>query len=203
MFRSFKLKRSLALLGNDDWQVRKSAAAALGDLGDTKAVELLIDALGDKCSDVLTAAADALAKLSDARAVNPLIMILCDESPDVRSAAATALNKLGEQQWGTMVKGDPDDFERLAACYDIRSAEPFIKAFNSGSPLAAAGLVKVGGPAWEFVINAFASADNVWKRRGWAAVFRELWKVSDIRNRETMLDEKRLKDLLTQIQAGL
>ena len=203
MFRSFRLKRNLAKLGNDDWQVRKSAAVALGELADTETVDRLVYALEDSCCDVRTAVADALAKLGDARAVSSLIGILCDENDVVRSTVAKALSKLGEEQWDEMVKGGPADFERLAGCHDIRSAEPFIKAFNRGSPSAAAGLLKVGGPAWEVIISAFGRADNVWKRNGWAKVFRELWKVVDLRNTAMMPDDKRLSAVLTQIQAAL
>jgi HEAT repeat protein len=57
---------------------RSAAAEALAKLGDPRAVEPLIRALGDIDSDVRGSAARALAKLGDPRAVEPLVRALGD-----------------------------------------------------------------------------------------------------------------------------
>ncbi|MGB9872500.1 MAG: HEAT repeat domain-containing protein, partial [Anaerolineae bacterium] len=46
-----------------DWEIRRDAARALGELKDARAVEPLIAALKDKDSDVREAAAEALDRL--------------------------------------------------------------------------------------------------------------------------------------------
>ncbi len=78
-----------------DWQVRVSAARALGEIGDARAVEALIGALGEQHADMRKAAAEALGKIGDARAVEPLVAALKDEQKDVRLAATEALRTIG------------------------------------------------------------------------------------------------------------
>ncbi|MBC7100919.1 MAG: HEAT repeat domain-containing protein [Methanobacteriales archaeon] len=75
--------------------VRFAAAAALGELGDPRAVELLIEALKDKDLRVRFEAALALGVSEDPRAVGPLIeAALKDEEGLVRAAAAWALRRM-------------------------------------------------------------------------------------------------------------
>ena len=62
-FAEIALVPLIKALSNDDWNVRLYAAAALGEIGDARAVELLIKALGDERSDVRDAAKEALKKL--------------------------------------------------------------------------------------------------------------------------------------------
>ena len=98
-----------ALGQNEDKDVRSSAAVALGKIGDTRAVEPLIAALGDQNEVVRRGGAMALGKISDRwqipPAVEPLIVALGDEDrvtgdgigdvKDVRHYAADALDRLG------------------------------------------------------------------------------------------------------------
>ena len=51
------------LRDESSWDVRTAAAVALGNIGDVRAVEPLIKALGDKDSGVRIAAAESLVKL--------------------------------------------------------------------------------------------------------------------------------------------
>ena len=81
-----------------DKEVRRGAAEALGKLGDTRAVEPLIEALGDGSEYVRNSAAGALGKLGDTRAVEPLIEALEDEYGKIRRAAAEALIKYAKNQ---------------------------------------------------------------------------------------------------------
>jgi len=84
-----------ALRYTKDWRVRNSAAAALGELGDTRAVEPLIAALRDQDRRVRKSAAAALGQMGDPRAVEPLIIALQDQYPGVALSATEALVQTG------------------------------------------------------------------------------------------------------------
>jgi HEAT repeat protein len=72
------------------------AAEALGRLGDIRAVEPLIDVLRESdWSQSRVSAAGALGRLRDARAVPALVAALHDQWGEVRSAAAEALGEIG------------------------------------------------------------------------------------------------------------
>ena len=77
-----------------DW-VRMSMADTLGKIGDPRAVEPLISALGDEAV-VRSAATSALGKIGDPRAVEPLISALGDEDEGFRCEAAAALGEIGD-----------------------------------------------------------------------------------------------------------
>ena len=79
-------------------KVRRGAAEALGQLGDPRAVEPLIKALGDFDGSVCESAAKALGELGDDRAVDPLLKVLGDSVDGFvcRRSAAEALRKLGD-----------------------------------------------------------------------------------------------------------
>ena len=85
-------------LGDSDWAVRRAAAEALGDLGDSQAVPPLIQALGDSGWDVRRAAAEALGAVGDPQAIPALIKALGNDGGAVRSAAAEALGAIGDPQ---------------------------------------------------------------------------------------------------------
>lgn len=85
-------------LKDEDGDVRKGAAEALGQLNDKRAVEPLIACLQDDFSDVKQHAARALGLLGDKRAVGPLINTFKSESSEVGLAAAEALGLLGDGQ---------------------------------------------------------------------------------------------------------
>jgi hypothetical protein len=74
--------------------VQYSAAIALGQINDTRAVEPLIQALKDNDSNVRYGAAIALGQINDTRAVEPLIQALKDNDSNVRYGAATALGQI-------------------------------------------------------------------------------------------------------------
>ncbi|MFC1611332.1 HEAT repeat domain-containing protein [Myxococcota bacterium] len=91
---------SRQVLSDPDFKVRLSAGLRLGQLGDHRAVPVLIDALADKVPTVRTIAASALAKLADkkipvaerTRALTSLKR-LAQRDPDrqMRNAAKTAV----------------------------------------------------------------------------------------------------------------
>jgi HEAT repeat protein len=86
-------------LKDRDWSVRREAAAALGDIGDAKAVEPLIQALKyeEKSPRLVTTAAWALSKIG-APTVDPLIRALEDKSKNVRLAAVWALGEIKDSR---------------------------------------------------------------------------------------------------------
>ncbi|HDS44882.1 MAG TPA: HEAT repeat domain-containing protein [Methanomicrobia archaeon] len=78
-------------LTNDRWDVRRKAAWALGNIGDPRAVAPLLHALKDDCGDVREQVAWALGALRDLTALEPLIHALSDPDSSVRHQAARSL----------------------------------------------------------------------------------------------------------------
>jgi len=81
-------------LSSENWNVRRSAAGALGDARSPRAVDALVKALEDKDGMVQTLVAQALGEIRDQRAVPPLSALLKGESRELREAAAWALAKI-------------------------------------------------------------------------------------------------------------
>lgn len=112
-----------------------AAASALGNIGDRRALNPLIECLEDEYWNVKASAASALGNLKDPRAIRPLIRALGEnEYGFSRLAAASALSKLREKKWINIVKGESEDFERLGNCGDKRALEPLIKALGDKKP---------------------------------------------------------------------
>ncbi len=85
-----------SLTNPQDARLRWRAAEVLGQIGDRRAVEPLIQATKDQDPDVRAAAARALGNIRDPKAVEPLTAALEDEEPPVQIAAALALGELGD-----------------------------------------------------------------------------------------------------------
>ncbi len=95
--RKRKVPALIEALNFVDDQIRAGAAAALGDIGDPRAVEPLIIAMRDPWSPaVRRAAAESLGRFRDARAIPHLVATLGDDWMFVRLAAAEALAATGE-----------------------------------------------------------------------------------------------------------
>jgi HEAT repeat protein len=77
---------------------RQAAVAALGELGDTRATEVLLEALSDELPDLRFQATSALTQVNPAAAAAPLRRALGDEDPEVRASAAAGLGDLGDAQ---------------------------------------------------------------------------------------------------------
>jgi HEAT repeat protein len=80
-------------LGDDNSDVRKSAAQALNRIG-KPSIPLLIRALGNISKDVRASAVWSLSKMGE-KVVEPLIEALYSEVKDVRASAVWALSKIG------------------------------------------------------------------------------------------------------------
>ena len=114
--RNFMLRRllrqaqfGLVELGDEDWWwemrwmaevlgVTNDPAVALGAIGDPRAVEPLIRALGDEGSLMRKEAAVALGAIGNPRAVEPLLASLKDENSYVRATSAWALGEIGDRR---------------------------------------------------------------------------------------------------------
>ncbi len=125
----------LSKLKDDDTNVRETAAFVLGEIGDIRAIDLLIVTLNDNVSSVREHSAIALGKLRDSRAVNPLILKLKDHVPIVRAAAARALGTLCDYKAPeSLIEAlNDEDFEvredtisSLGEIGDPRTVEPLI-----------------------------------------------------------------------------
>src|SRR5438093_5349345 len=84
----------VGVLKDVDAGVRRQAAAALGEIGNARAVPGLMDALKDTDPDVRQRAISALGEIGDARAVSGIAGALKDASPSIRARAASALGEL-------------------------------------------------------------------------------------------------------------
>jgi HEAT repeat protein len=78
-----------------EWLVKFSIIAALGELGDSRAFELLESALGSDNELEQTAAIGSLGELGDARAVPLLVPYATNPEWQVRYRVAQALQRLG------------------------------------------------------------------------------------------------------------
>jgi hypothetical protein len=130
----------IAALQNEDSNVRRVAAEALGGLGYPRAVEPLIVALRDEDPHVRRAAAEALGNIGDARAVKFLIMALHDDNRHVRRTAVVAVGKIRDPRAVEpliIALRDEDSYVRQTASEvlgnirDARAVEPLIMALRS------------------------------------------------------------------------
>jgi len=140
--------------------VREGAAAALGLIGDARAVEPLIAAIRDDDDSVRYSTALALGQIGDARAVQALIGALGDGDSQVRESARQALAQVGLPDVEALVepliaalKGDDSGVRRAAAralgeIRDPRAVEPLIAALKDNRPVvrqaAAEALGEIG-----------------------------------------------------------
>ena len=90
-------------------EVRTAAMYALGEIGDTRAVQPLAGKLVSENKEMRVSAASALGQIGDTGAVDPLIQALGDSDRTVRGNAAYALGQIG----------------------DTRAVQPLIKALLS------------------------------------------------------------------------
>ena len=150
----------LARLHNTDAYERQRAAIALGNLGNTEAVEPLMNALKDEDDFVRNFAARSLGKLGDSRAVDSLIQAMKDKNLLVRRSAVIALGNLGSSKALdplTEAAKNGDDIVRRAAIEslgnlgDARGIETLIEALRDEDIYvrdgAAEALIHVGAAA--------------------------------------------------------
>ena len=166
-----KLKQSRNIQGlilalkNRDPKIQYDAAEALGDMGDTMAVEPLVTALkNDEYSGVRWKAAEALSKIG-APSVEALIGTLRHHDDDVRWKAAIALGEIG----------DPRAIEPLISL--LSDEDRFVKSH------AALALGAMGEPAVNPLLRALREGDGNLR---WGAAI-ALGKIRDPRAVEPLI----------------
>ncbi|GAH76877.1 unnamed protein product, partial [marine sediment metagenome] len=82
---------------DEDKNIRREAASALGKIGDKSAIEPLTKALDDEDKNIRREAASALGKIGDKSAIECLIKALKDEDKNVRREVVSALGKIGDK----------------------------------------------------------------------------------------------------------
>lgn len=83
------------LAQSSEWLLKMSIVASLGELGDTRAFDLLVSALQSGDALILISAIGALGELGDQRAVSHLIPYATDQDWQVRYRTVQALGHLG------------------------------------------------------------------------------------------------------------
>jgi len=133
------VKDLIKALRHRDKDVRISAAMALGEIGDTRAVEPLIQALKDENWLVRRGVVVALGSIADARAVDPLVQALKDKVNYVRMLAAETLGWIGDVRAVEPViqaLKDEDKDVRMSAAWalgrlgDARAVDPLTQALK-------------------------------------------------------------------------
>jgi len=102
--------------------VAEAAAKALVNIGDTRAVEPLIQVLRSRASGARRWAATALGELKDTRAAEPLISAVNDDDAGVRAHAVRGLGMIGTAQAVVPLDsalGDIEGTVREAAVYAL------------------------------------------------------------------------------------
>lgn len=118
-----------------DWHRREITCRELGVIGDSTAVEPLIDLLDDSRAPVQQAACDALGEIGDERAVFPLVRRL-DTARHLRHSICRVLGLIGDPRaFETLMKYIEDDspsvyfaaYRSLGQLGDERALEPLIE----------------------------------------------------------------------------
>ncbi|MEM2145755.1 MAG: HEAT repeat domain-containing protein, partial [Candidatus Jordarchaeaceae archaeon] len=97
----------------DDDHTRITLIWVLGQIGDKRATEPLIETLKDDDWHIREAAAIALGNIKDERAVQPLIQTLKDEDDNVWVEAVTALEEIGEPAVEPLIQALKDQNKNL------------------------------------------------------------------------------------------
>jgi len=177
----------------------RSAAEALGKLGDVRAVEPLILALKDQDQSVRASAAEALGKLGDVRAVEPLILTLQDQEHPVVEKAFEALGKLGDvRAFEPLILALKVPSVKILALKalgelgDVRAFEPLILALKDtsvkGSAIQALGELGDVRAVEPLILELKDPKLDGWNRMD---VIQALGKLGDVRAVEPLILEFR------------
>jgi HEAT repeat protein len=136
------------VLGDEDAEVRRLAATALGKLEGEERIEPLLRALHDRDSDVVKAAIVSLKRTSDERVPAALLPLLRHQNAGVRGCAAQVLELIGwrpskseDEMWFQAAKGQ---CSRVAA-FGEAALLPLEMVLNSGpSSLGVAAVHALG-----------------------------------------------------------
>jgi hypothetical protein len=141
-------------LGEEEPEMAAAAAEALGEIGDSRAVDVLAEASREEDTWVRSTAAYALGRVRHPRATPPLVPLLADRYRVVRASAAGSLSALG---WAP--GGEADRAAHLIALERWMDAlrigrpavDPLVRALQfEEDPIraeAATALGRIGPPA--------------------------------------------------------
>lgn len=153
--------------------LRKSVARALGEIGDPRAVDALITALGDPEDSVRVVSAQSLGQIKDQRATEALVSLVDVKSNGVGRAALMALAQIKDPRAiGPLIEAMRKESAEVEARSgqvlpeDMRAqmtriavmADPILQ----GAPYA---LKQIGAPAVAPLIAAMESTDPVFRQR--------------------------------------
>lgn len=181
----------IALLKDEDEDVRSDAADLLGEVGNSRAVVPLIAALEDDGLFVRQSAANSLGLIPDARAVEPLIKVLEQSKSSKQSKinSAWALGKIGDVRAVEpliAVLKQNDDWLSSQAAYalgeigDVRAIEPLVavlRDLGSACVLAresANALGEIGDVQAEETLMAALESKNAYVRMEAAHALRKI-----------------------------
>jgi len=145
------------ILHNQDWGKKKNAAIILRQTNNSLAIDMLINALNDKDTDIRESAVSALGEINDQRTIAPLIKALEDNNPYVRLRAILEIEKKGNPPIEPLMKmaiKDNNSYARrrailaLANSRDSRVVDILIQClsdrsyFNRKTAVIALGKIK-------------------------------------------------------------
>ena len=145
----------LVTLESHDWELRRQSVGTLGVVGDIRAVQPLVAALGDQDIGVRWQALDAIERIGG-EAVEPLVSVLGMTDHGISWWAAAALERIGPPAVEALISALSDKrwesrqqaAEVLGRLGDRRAIEPLVATlgdWNGGvSARAAAALEKLG-----------------------------------------------------------
>ncbi|MDD4962577.1 MAG: HEAT repeat domain-containing protein, partial [Gallionella sp.] len=117
-YRDGAIQPLLDVLKDENGDIRRDAAQALGNFKDPAALNALLDAIKDEDSNVRRGAAQALGNFKDPAALNALLGAIKDEDSFVRRDAAKALGNFKDPAALNALLGaikDEDSFARMGA----------------------------------------------------------------------------------------
>lgn len=136
-WRTFDLLYDLATHITNQRVMRLCAIDGLGNSGDYRAVEILVELMADSDVSIRSGAAKALGTIGDVHAVEPLIQALADSDEYVRYQVVMTLEQLGDVRAVQPIihcLSDPDNQVRSSAAEalgklgDMCAIEPLIQA---------------------------------------------------------------------------
>jgi HEAT repeat protein len=141
ILKIFGIQPLKKVLKRESRELSAGVAKALGEIGDARAVDALIEALKDEDSDVYWNSIDALVKIAkkDLGLVDKLIKALRDEDSYVRISVAWALGEIGDASAvDALIEAlrDEDSYVResvawaLGAIGDARAVDSLIKTLK-------------------------------------------------------------------------
>ncbi len=124
------------LLAERSSDVRNVVIPALGKLDRDTVLETLLPLASTPRASYRHGVTLALSHLREPRAADTLLQLLADDESAVRSAAAQGLDALGQTQWKQWLKGDDQDFQRLAQSGEPGAVEILGFALQASNPFA-------------------------------------------------------------------